>query len=304
MFKPEGVYVAMITPFTSDGRLNEDVLREITDFTINAGVDGVFPVASVGEAVHLSFEEKIRSMQIVVDQVQGRVKVIPGVGSSYSGESIKLAEKAAEIGCDAVVIAPPYFYQMSQEMIESYFEAIIDASPLPSIIYNIPLFTQPVSYDVIKRLARRKKVVGMKDSSGSMVDVVHFMDKIKIAGEDTVFLTGREETFFPCLMAGARGCMTASAGIVPEILVEIYQAWKKGDYTQAKEAHDLLPNLVRAMFAMPFPLGFKTALEIRGFNVGPIRPPLSNAEKYNSKMVRARIEKILLPIVDRIEKKK
>ncbi len=304
MFKPEGVYVAMITPFKEDGRLNEEVLREITDFAINAGVDGVFPVASVGEAVHLSFEEKIRSMQVVTDQVKGRVKVIPGVGSSYSGESIKLAEKAAEIGCDAIVIAPPYFYQMSQEMIESYFESIIDASSLPSILYNIPLFTQPVSYDVIKRLSRRKKVVGMKDSSGSMVDVVHFMDKIKIAGEDIVFLTGREETFFPCLMAGARGCMAASAGIVPEILVEIYQAWKEGDYLRAKEAHDVLPNLVRAMFAMPFPLGFKTALEIRGFNVGPIRPPLSNAEKYNSKMVRARIEKILLPILQRIEKGK
>jgi N-acetylneuraminate lyase/4-hydroxy-tetrahydrodipicolinate synthase len=304
MFRPEGVYVPMLTPFEKDGRLNEKVLREITDFAIDAGVNGLFPVASAGEAVHLSFDEKVRSMQVVVDQVQGRVKVIPGVGSSYSGEAIQLAEKAAELGCDAIVIAPPYFYQMSQEMIESYFEAIIDASSLPSILYNIPLFTQPVSYDVIKRLSRREKVVGIKDSSGSMVDVVHFMDKVKIAGEDIVFLTGREETFFPCLMAGARGCMVATAGILPEVMVGIYDAWREGDFVRAKEIHDLLPNLVRAMFAMPFPLGFKTALELRGFDMGSIRPPLSNAEKYNCKMVRSRIEKILVPILKQIERAK
>ncbi len=156
MFQPEGVYVAMITPFDQNGRVNEDVLRQITEFAINAGVDGLFPVSSVGEAVHLSFEEKIRSMQIVADQAQGRVKITPGVGSSYSGEAILLAENAAKAGCDAVVIAPPYFYQMSQEMVENYFETIIDASPLPSILYNIPLFTQPIDYDVVKRLSRRK----------------------------------------------------------------------------------------------------------------------------------------------------
>ncbi len=304
MFQPEGVYVAMITPFDQNGRVNEDVLRQITEFAINAGVDGLFPVSSVGEAVHLSFEEKIRSMQIVADQAQGRVKITPGVGSSYSGEAILLAENAAKAGCDAVVIAPPYFYQMSQEMVENYFETIIDASPLPSILYNIPLFTQPIDYDVVKRLSRRKKVVAMKDSSGSMVDMVHFMDKVKIAGEETVFLTGREETFFPCLMAGAKGCMTATSGILPEIMVEIYQAWKKGDYVRAREVQEIIPVLVRSMFAMPFPLGFKTALEIRGFKAGRIRPPLSHAEQYNAKMVRSRIEKIILPIIQRIEKGK
>ena len=302
MFKPEGVYVAMVTPFDQNGRMNEEALRKIVDFSIEAGVHGLFPVSTTGEAVHLSQEEKIRNMEIVLDQTQGRVKVTPGVGSSYSGESVILAEKAAELGCDGVVVAPPYFFQMSQEMVEKYFETIIDASPVPVILYNIPLFTQPLGYDVVKRLSRRKNVVAMKDSSGSMVDMVHFMDKVKIAGEEITFLTGREETFFPCLMAGAKGCMTATSGVLPELMVEIYQAWKRGDYLRAKEVQEILPVFVRTMFAVPLPLGFKMALEIRGYNVGSIRPPLSDPEKYNSKMIRTRIEKVMKPILQRIEK--
>ena len=177
MFKPEGIYVAMLTPFTEDGAINEEELRRIVEFQITSGVHGLFPISSVGEFIHMSQVEKIRMMEIVVDQNRGRVRITPGVGSSYPAESIYLASKAKAAGCDAVVVAPPYYYQLSQENIEKYFDTIADAVDLPVILYNIPLFTQPLSYDVVKRLARRENVVGMKDSSGSMVDFMHFMDK-------------------------------------------------------------------------------------------------------------------------------
>ena len=166
-------------------------------------------------------------------------------------------------------------------MIEKYYESIIDSTGLPVILYNIPLFTQPLSYDVVKRLSRRKNVVAMKDSSGSMVDFVHFMDKVRIAGEDIAFLTGREETLFPCLMMGGKGCMTATSGVLPEIMVGIYNAWKHSDYDKARELQSIIPLFVRTMFALPLPLGFKVAMEIRGFQMGPPRQPLSDAEQFN-----------------------
>jgi 4-hydroxy-tetrahydrodipicolinate synthase len=300
MFKPEGVYVAMLTPFSADGTVNEMELRRIVDFQIEAGVHGLFPVSSCGEFIHLTREEKVRMMEIVVDQNRGRVRVTPGVGSSHPSESIYLAEKAKKLGCDGVVIAPPYFFPLSQEMIEKYFEAIIDAVDIPVILYNIPLFTQPLSYDVVKRLSRRKNVVGMKDSSGSMVDFMHFMDKIRMAKEETNFLTGREETFFACLMVGGKGCMTATAGILPEIMVGIYNAWKEANYDRARELQFSLLLAVRAMFAMPFPLGFKVALETRGFEMGPPKQPLSDAEQFKYGTVKARIEKIMNPILENL----
>lgn len=304
MFKPEGIYVAMLTPFGEDGAINESVLRQIIEFQIEAGVDGLFPISSVGEFIHMTRDEKIRMMEIVVDQAKGRVRVTPGVGSSYPDESILLANKAKELECDGVVVAPPYFYVQSQENIEKYFETIADAVDMPIMLYNIPLFTQPLSYDVVKRLARRDNVVGMKDSSGSMVDFMHFMDKIKIAGEDISVMTGREETLFPCLMVGGKGCVTATSGILPEIMTGIYRAWQAQRYDQARELQHSVLLIIRAMFSMPFPLGFKYALELRGFKMGPPKQPLSDAERFKYNTMKVRIEKIMAPILERFEKEK
>jgi 4-hydroxy-tetrahydrodipicolinate synthase len=301
MFKPEGIYVAMLTPFTDDGEINERELRRIVEFLIESGVDGLFPISSVGEFIHMSRQEKIRMMEIIAEQNRGRVRVCPGVGSSLPAEAIILAHKAKELGCDGVVVAPPYYYQLSQENIEKYFETIADAVDIPIILYNIPLFTQPLSYDLVKRLARRDNVVGMKDSSGSMVDFLHFMDKIRIIGEDLNIMTGREETLFPCLMVGGKGCMTATSGILPEIMIGIYEAWKAGEYEKAKELQFSVLLAVRAMFSLPFPLGFKVAMEMRGFAMGPPKQPLSDAERFKFNTMKARIEKIMKSILEKID---
>lgn len=303
MFKPEGVYVAMLTPFSEDGSINEKEMRRIIEFQIESGVHGLFPISSVGEFIHMSQQEKVRLMEVVVDQSRGRVRVIPGVGSTNPADSIYLAKKAKEIGCDGVVIAPPYFYPLSQEMIQKYFETIADAVGLPITLYNIPLFTQPLSYDVVKRLSKRRNIVAMKDSSGSMVDFLHFMDKIQLIGENMNFLTGREETLLPCLMMGDRGCMTATSGILPEIMIGIYEAWKKGNYDEARKLQFSILVVVRAMFSLPFPLGFKMALETRGFKMGLPKQPLSDVERSKFNPMKARIEKIMNPMLERLKKR-
>ncbi len=304
MFKPEGIYVAMLTPFSEDGSINEEELRRIVDFLIESGVHGLFPVSTVGEYIHMSQEEKVGLMEIVVDQNRGRVRVTPGVGTTNSADSILLARKAKEMGCDGVVVAPPHFYPLSQEMIEKYFESIADAVDIPIILYNIPLFTQPLSYDMVKRLSRRKNVVAMKDSSGSMVDFLHFADKIRLIGEDFFFLTGREETLLPCLMMGGKGCMTATSGILPETMLGIYDLWKEGDYDRARELQFSILPAVRAMFSLPFPIGFKVALETRGYKMGPPRQLLSDAERFKFNTMKARIEKIMNPLLETLYTKR
>jgi len=301
MFKPEGIYVAMMTPF-EDGRINEAVVRQMVDFVIERGVHGIFPISSVGEFIHLDFEEKVFLMQIVHDQARGRVAVTPGVASTRPEDSIRLAKKAQEIGCEAVVIAPPYYYPISQDNMERHFEMVSDAIDLPLILYNIPLFAPPISYDVVKRLSRRKNIVAMKDSSGSMVDLLHYMDKIRLIGEDLSFLIGREDILFPALMVGAKGCMTATAGILPEIMVGIYNAWREGDYEKARELQFSILLLIRAMFSIPFPLGFKTALEVRGFKMGPPQQPLSDAEYFRFAGTKSRIENIMKTILNNLPK--
>lgn len=301
MFKPEGIYVAMLTPFKQDGRIHENEMRRMVDFQIENGVDGLFPVSSVGESIHMSREEKVALVEMVHDQAKGRVAITPGVGSSQPAESIFLAEKAREIGCDAVVVAPPHFFPLSQNMIEKYFETIIDAVDIPVILYNIPLFTQPLSYDLVKRLARKPNVVGMKDSSGSMVDFLHFMDNVGLEEEEVNFLTGREEMLLPCLMMGGKGCMTATSGILPEVMVEIYKCFLSGDYETAKKYQFSILPAIRSMFALPFPLGFKIAMEMRGFDMGPPKQPLSDVDQFQCKTMKVRIQKVLQPIIDRLK---
>jgi 4-hydroxy-tetrahydrodipicolinate synthase len=302
MLKPEGIYVAMLTPFAEDGAVNEKELRKIIEFQIGSGVRGLFVVSSVGEFIHMSREEKIRLMEVTVDQSRGRVQVFAGVGTTNPADSIYLSKRASEIGCDGIVVAPPYFYPLSQEMIEKYFETIADAVGLPVILYNIPLFSQPLGYDLVERLSRRNNIVAMKDSSGSMVDFLHFMDKIKLIGEDMHLLTGREETLLPCLMMGGKGCITATSGILPEILVGIFEAWKKGEYDRARDLQFSILLAVRTMFSLPFPLGFKVAMEARGFHMGPPKQPLSDAEYFKYCMIRTRIEEIMRPIMLELEK--
>lgn len=302
MFKPEGVYVAMLTPFSDDGSISEGELRRIVDFLVESGVHGLFPLSTVGESIHMTHDERARMIEIVVDQNRGRVHVTPGVGSSHPGDAIQLAKRAKELGCDGVVVAPPYFFPLSHGMMEKYFETIADAVEIPIILYNIPLFTQPLSYDVVERLSRRKNIVGIKDSSGSMVDFLHFMDKTQRAGSDFHLLTGREETLLPCVIMGAKGCVTGTSGILPEIMVGIYQACKKGKYDEARALQTSILPLIRAMFFPPFPLGFKIALEVRGFKMGPPKQPLSDAEISTLRTTRARIEEIMEPLIETIER--
>ena len=302
MYKPSGVYAAMLTPFKADGDINETVLRRMVDFMIAKGLHGLFPVSSVGEFAHMTFEQCCRFMEIVVDQNKGRVAITPGVSSTCVENSIKLVKKAEELGCDGVVICPPYYYSVGQETMEKHFELIADSTYLPIILYNIPLFATPISNDVVKRLAKRDNIVGMKDSSGSMVELMHYIDKVRRTGSDMNFLVGREEILAPALTVGAGGCITASSGIIPEIMVGIWDAYQAGDYVKANRIQVAMLPFIRAMFASPFPVGFKAAMEIRGFEMGPLKQPLSVAEECNLSEIKARIKNLLQGLLETIQK--
>lgn len=302
MFKPYGVYSAMLTPFTAGGEINEPVLRSIVDFNIEKGLHGLFPVSSVGEFAHMSFEQSVQCMEIVVDAAKGRVPVTPGVSSTCAANSVKLARKAQELGCQGVVICPPYYYSISQDNVEKHIEVVADSVDIPVILYNIPLFSTPLSSDVVERLSRRQNIVGMKDSGGNLVEFMHFMDKVRIAGAAMNFMVGREEILAPALTVGAAGCMTATSGILPEVMVGIWDAHHAGDYAKANRLQISILALIRAMFAAPVPLGFKAAMELRGFEMGPPCQPLSAAEESNFSGIKARIKNVLQGVFAVMEK--
>jgi len=302
MYNPEGIYVAMMLPYKKDCSINEEELRKIVKFLLDKGVHGFLPLGSIGEFIHLSKEEKIKVIEIVAELANGHAHVIPNVGSSHPKQSIQLALEAKKLGCSGVLVSPPYYYKLSSDMTERYFEEIIDAVNMPVILYNIPVFTQPLHYDVVKRLSQRKNVVGIKDSSGSMVDFLHYMDKVRLIGEDISFMTGREENLFASLMMGGKGSITGMAGILPEYMLGIYRHWKQGNYESARELQFSILLAIREMSAISFPMGSKAALETRGFIMGPSRQPFSDREQLKYNAFHARIEKVMKPLLERIEK--
>jgi N-acetylneuraminate lyase/4-hydroxy-tetrahydrodipicolinate synthase len=291
----------MILPYKEDGSINEEQLKYLLKFQMDAGVHGFLPLGSIGEFIHLSKEEKIKVMEITMEIADRQTHVIPNVGSSHPKQSIELAFEAKRLGCSGVLIAPPYYYNLSNDMIEKYYEEIINSVDMPVILYNIPAFTQPLGYGVVKRLSQKKNVVGIKDSSGSMVDFLHFMNGVRLSGEDISFMTGRGETLLASLMMGGKGSITGIAAILPEYMIGIYNYWKQGDYEKARELQISILEPIRIMSTITFPMGHKAGLEIRGFKMGPPRQPFSDSEQSRFNTAIPRIQKIMGPLLKRIE---
>ncbi len=293
-YKPEGIFPAMLTAFDEDGSINEEVTTDIIDFCIESGCNGIFAVSSVGEFVHMETDEACKLMSMAKKAAKGRVPVLAGVTASHIEKSIEFAKHAREIGCDGIVCSPPYYYTVTQEVIERHYEMLAEAVPdMSMIMYNIPLFSTPLSYDVVKRVSSIPNVVAMKDSSGSLVDFIHFMDKVRLAGTDINMMCGREEMIFSATMLGGKGAMVGTATIFPEILVKIFNSTIAGDYNTARSLQLAICLAIRAMFSIQFPLGFKAAMEVRGFRMGPSKVALTEADKARAEATKKRLHTIL-----------
>jgi dihydrodipicolinate synthase/N-acetylneuraminate lyase len=268
MNTPEGTIVAMLTPFDDKGKVNEVEVRKLVDFLIDKSVNGIFPVASCGEYAHTDMGERKFLIDIVMDQTAGRVDVIPGTGATCYHQSIELAEYAKEAGCAAVVLHGPYFFQNSQEVVEGHLRKVAESVDIPIFLYNIPFFANEVTPAMVENLCNMKNIVGIKDSSGNMVNVMNLIEMTKKVDPEFKVLVGAEEIMLPALMVGGRGCMTATAGILPEFMTGIWKSCESGNYQLARNLQFAILPLIREMKTANFPQGFKEAMSLRGIDMG------------------------------------
>ena len=265
---PEGTIVAMLTPFDDKGKVNEVEVRKLVTFLIDKGVDGIFPVASCGEYTHTDMGERKFLIDIVMDQTAGRVDVIPGTGATCYHQSIELAEYARGAGCAAVVLHGPFFFQNSQEVVEGHLRKVAESVDIPIFLYNIPFFANEVTPAMVENLCNMKNIVGIKDSSGNMVNVMNLIEMTKKVDPEFKVLVGAEEIMLPALMMGGRGCMTATSGIFPEFMTGIWKSYESGNYQLARNFQFAILPLIREMKTVNFPQGFKEAMSLRGIDMG------------------------------------
>ncbi len=273
----KGVVVPLVTPFNDDESLDEGALRVIVDYLIDAGVHGLFPSGSQGELYALSGQEKMRVMEIVAEQANGRAFVMPSTGAVTTRESIELTRYAQSIGADAVSVITPYFIQPSaQEQIE-HFARICDSVEIPVLAYNNPARTN-VNFTPAMATAvadRATNFVGIKDSSGDLTNTLDYMQRCPPGFR--VFV-GRDTLIYAALCCGCTGAVAATANVAPELVVGIYTAYQEGDLERSLDLQHRLDPLRHAFSLGSFPVVVKDAMELLGLPAGKCRAPITSLE--------------------------
>lgn len=272
-----GILTPNITPVDAQGRVDEERLRGYVDWLIERGVDGLYPNGSTGEFVRFTREERRRIVQIVVDQAAGRVPILAGAAEANAQETIEACEAYGAMGVRAVAIVAPFYYRLSSEGVYAYFREIADNVSVDVTLYNIPLFASPIDVATVIRLASEcPRVIGIKDSSGDLPNMMRMIAAIRPIREDFSFLTGWDAALVPMLLVGADGGTNATSGVVPELTRAIHRSVVAGNLSEAMRLQYQLLPLFDAMISLgEFPEGFRAGARSRGWNLGPGRVPLS-----------------------------
>ncbi|RPJ08524.1 MAG: 4-hydroxy-tetrahydrodipicolinate synthase [Spirochaetaceae bacterium] len=260
MFK--GVYTAIVTPFTKDNKIDEKVLRKLIDIQIENKISGIVPVGTTGESPTLSHEEHHRVIEIVIDQVKGRVPVIAGTGSNSTDEAIELTAHAKKAGASASLQVAPYYNKPTDEGFLRHFTAIADAVDLPMIVYNIPGRTgKNIENHVMLHLANHKNIVGVKEASGNIGQV---MDLIQARPGDFCVLSGDDNLAYAMMALGAEGVVSVASNLIPAEMMKLVNLIFAGKWDEALLLHYSLLPLFKAIFIETNPIPIKAALAMKG----------------------------------------
>jgi len=273
MFKPEGILPALVTPFTDDGKtVDEERLRALVRRCIELGVHGVVPCGTTGEFVNLTVEEKKRVIDIVIDEVNGKVPVVAGTGASGTDQALEMTKYAKDAGANAALIVTPFYLKPADRGIYEHYFTIASEVDLPMILYNIPQCTGvQLTWQMVEDLAQIPNIVGLKDSSGQLGYILAVLEKVR---DKINVMCGHDEVVVAALAAGCSGAILASANVIPDIWVQIYNHVKKGELQKARELQYKVQKMAR-IIAGSGAVGTKAALNMMKIKVGPVRKPLS-----------------------------
>jgi 4-hydroxy-tetrahydrodipicolinate synthase len=283
----EGSGVALITPFDNGG-VNEAVLRELVQFQLREGTDALVICGSTGEAATMSPEEQRDAITIAVDASAGRVPVIAGCGGSDTAQVSRLARTAREAGADALLVSAPPYNKPTQKGLGAHFRAVLAASDLPLVIYNVPgRSAVNILPATIAEVAEDERVIGVKEASG---DIVQIAEVARLVGERVNLWSGNDDQIVPILSLGGKGVISVLANVAPRDTSRMVHLFLDGDIAAARELQLRYLPLIRALFAEPNPIPVKTAVEWLGFATGPLRLPLTPAEPAQRDKLIAALE--------------
>jgi 4-hydroxy-tetrahydrodipicolinate synthase len=278
-----GSFTALVTPF-KNGSVDEKAFRDLVDWQIAEGTNGLVPVGTTGESPTLSHDEHKRVVEWCVDQARDRVPVVAGAGSNSTKEAIDLAQHAEKAGADAVLVVTPYYNKPTQNGLYAHYKAINDAIGIPIVIYNIPARSVvDMSVDTMARLYELKNVAGVKDATASMTRVTQQRAAL---GEDFNQLSGEDITALGFMAHGGHGCISVTSNVAPRLCAEFQAACLRGDFAAALKLQDKLAPLHINLFVETSPAPVKYALSLIGKCANILRLPMVPATERAQTAVR------------------
>jgi len=282
-----GVGTALVTPFKTDGSIDETAVRRLVRRQIEAGIHFVSPCGTTGEAPTLSHSEKVRVVQLVVDETAGRVPVLAGAGGYDTRAVIELARQLARVGVDGILSVTPYYNKPTQEGLFQHYKAISESTSLPIVLYNVPGRTG-VNLEVatVARLSALRNIVGIKEASGNIVQMSEILAAVR---EDFVLVSGDDPLAVAVMAIGGRGLISVASNAVPAEMVQIIELTEKGDFAAARRLHSWLLPFLQVNFVEANPIPIKAAMAAMGLIEEAYRLPLVSP----SSAARDRIMKVL-----------
>ena len=275
-----GAGVAIVTPMHEDGTVNFEKLGELLEEQISAGTDAVIICGTTGESSTLTHEEHLAAIKYTVEKVNHRIPVIAGTGSNCTETAIYLSKEAESYGADALLLVTPYYNKATQKGLKIHYTAIANAVKIPVIVYNVPSRTgcnvlPETMADLVKNV---DNIVGIKEASGNISQVAKLMS---LVGDQIELYSGNDDQIVPIMALGGKGVISVLSNVAPAKTHEIAASYLEGDVEKSRRMQLEAIELIDALFCEVNPIPVKTALNLMGKEVGPMRGPLCEMEEKN-----------------------
>lgn len=283
-----GSFVAIVTPFKDD-KIDEQAFRNLLQFHIDNGTQGIVPCGTTGESATLTHESHTKVIKIAVEMCKGKIPVLAGTGSNSTREAIQLTQAAQDVGADGSLLITPYYNKPSQQGLYEHFCAVAKETDLPIILYNVPGRTSvDMKPDTVTRLAKDVgNIVGIKEASGDLMQISQIVDS---CGPDFTVLSGDDGLLWPTLAVGAKGVISVSANVLPRQMADLCAAAAEGRMDDAKQLHFHMMRMNRDLFIDTNPVPVKAALYLMG-KIGPeLRSPLSPLSEEHTRILKKTLE--------------
>ncbi|HBM15040.1 MAG TPA: 4-hydroxy-tetrahydrodipicolinate synthase [Lentisphaeria bacterium] len=276
----KGLYTAIVTPFSKNGKVDFDKLKELVDFQIANRIDGIIPVGTTGESPTLPIEDHMKVIKTVIERANGRCQIIAGTGANCTEEAIEQTKKAKKMGADATLQVTPYYNKPTQEGLYRHFSSVAEIG-LPVVLYNVPGRTgTAIAVDTVARLSKNNNIPAIKEAGGSVDRVSEILSTCKIT-----VLSGDDSLTLPMMALGAKGVISVASNYIPGHLKDMIEAFFAGNLEKAKELHYKYYKFMRDIFVETNPIPIKAAMARRGMIEEEYRLPLCPMSEKNKKLL-------------------